>query len=132
MKRSYTKLDKKFSSTINLGDIVKFQHDMQDFIEKNVRVADPPLYWFREHRGSLEGSLKTVICCHCGLNSIVEYFKHMSHPNPCPYTGIHIQPNPIIDERLPIWWGEIEYAVMGFSNEGGHNHIVTLGYCNFK
>lgn len=124
--------NKKYPAWMSVEDIIRIQENRQRFIEETARVADPPLCYFREHRGGLEESLKTAFCCHCGLDSIVEYFKHMSHPNPCPYTGIHIQPNPIIDERLPIWWGEIEYAVMGFSNEGGHNHIVTLGYCNFK
>lgn len=56
MSKDYTKLNENFSTTINLGDIIKIQHDMQDLIEKNARVADPGLFWFREHRATLEGS----------------------------------------------------------------------------
>lgn len=131
-KMSYTKLDENFSVNLNLEDIVKFNHDAQELIEKNVRIADHPLCWFREHRGSLEESLKTTISCHCGIISIIEYYEKIYHPSPCPYTNIHIQDKAIIDKRLPIWWGEREYPVVASSNEGGHNHIVTLGYCNFK
>lgn len=98
--------------------------------DKVGKILEP--YYFREHRGCLEESLKTTISCPCGITSIIEHYEKMYHPHPCPYTNIHIQDKAIIDKRLPIWWGEIEYAVMGFSNEGGHNHIVTLGYCNFK
>lgn len=130
MSKGHTKLDENFSTTINLGDIIKFEQDRQDFIEKNARVADPPLNWFREHRGGLKESLETAICCHDGLNSIIEYFKHKNHPNPCPY--IHIRQKAIIDERLPVWWGEIEYEVIAMLENGHNKLIIPLGYCNFK
>lgn len=114
---------------INSEDIT---HDMQDFIEKNARIADPPLFWFREHRGGLEESLKTAICCHDGINTIIEYFKHKSHPNPNPYPYIHIRQKAIVDKRLPVWWGEIEYEVVAILVNGHQKLIILLGYCNFK
>lgn len=100
--------------------------------EKDIVGKIPEPYYFREHRGSLEESLKTTISCHCGIISIIEYYEKIYHPHPCPYTNIHIQDKAIIDKRLPIWWGEKEYPVVAFSNESGRKGIVTLGYCNFK
>lgn len=100
--------------------------------EKNIVGKIPEPYYFREHRGSLEESLETTISCHCGIISIIEYYEKIYHPHPCPYTNIYIQDKVIIDERLPIWWGEKEYPVVASSNEDGSARVVTLGYCNFK
>lgn len=100
--------------------------------EKDIVGKIPEPYYFREHRGGLEESFETTISCHCGIISIIEHYEKMYHPHPCPYTNFYILPNAIIDKRLPIWWGEIQYPVLALSSEGGYNHVVTLGYCNFK
>lgn len=112
---------------MNPKEYIKAPYNYRERIGK---ITDP--YYFREHRGGFEESLKTTICCHYGIISIIEYYEKMYHPSPCPYTNIHIQDKAIIDKRLPIWWGELEYPVVASSNEDGHDHIVTLGYCNFK
>ena len=133
-KMSYTKLlNNTQPINLDLSEMTTYRDSVKGLFTDTVKGSSICMRLFRVHRGGLDDSLNTAIYCKDGLKSIKEYAIDESFFLPPKTTSLtellHIDNKPIIDNRLPDWWGAIEFEV--YMSHPLYGKVI-VGYCNFR